>query len=120
MTDYDTAKIIYEIYKDKYKYTNKDKKNWYKYDEKTNEWVKINIITELKSEDVFRKIVERSLYYTELMFKTTDKEKREIYNDKSEEAIKIALRLKNKSSKNSIIKECKCLFIDDNFEFVLK
>ena len=53
------------------------------------------------------------------MYNENDEGRKEIYNKKSTTANKICIRLKQAGFKESIMKECKCLFIDEKFEELL-
>ena len=72
------------------------------------------------SEDVCRRFLERAIYYTSISSNPIyDQSQRGDYSKKSAEATKIALKLKQSSYKDAIMKECKCLFIDEKFEELL-
>ncbi len=116
---YDVAKLVYFIFKDKYRAI--DKKTWYKYD--NNKWIKtkeeyINLRKEL-SEEVCKKFMDRAQYYNTKMYLTTDEGQKQIYDNKAKSAIKISLRLRQSGYKETIIKECKYLFIDEKFNDIL-
>ena len=117
---YDIAKVVQAIYKGEYKAINKD--SWYKYDRKTHRWVKTREGLNLRkalSDDICRKFNERAIYFNQLMHTSSDEGLRGIYDKKGTQAQKIALKLKNSSFKDCVMKECKCLFIDENFEELL-
>ncbi len=117
---YDIAKVVQAIFKGEYKAINKD--TWYKYDKDKHKWVKTREGLKLRrelSEEIFKKFHDRACYYTNLMLTTTDNGQKEIYNKKSDQAIKISLKLKQAGFKESVMKECKCLFIDEKFEELL-
>ena len=116
---YDVAKLVYELYKDKYRAINKN--IWYKYD--NDKWIKtkeeyINLRKEL-SEEVYKKFIDRAICYNRKMYSTTDEGQKQIYDNKAKSAIKISLRLKQSGYKETIIKECKYLFIDEKFNDIL-
>ncbi len=111
-THYDIAKVIHAIYKNTYKYN----KNWYKYDKDKHRWIKTKEGLKLRkelSEDIHKKFMDRSSYFNNLMYNENDEGRKEIYNKKASTALKICNKLKQTEFKGSIIKECKCLFIDE-------
>ena len=118
---YDVAKVVYELYKDKYRAI--DKKTWYRYDKDSDKWIKtkeeyINLRKEL-SEEVCKKFIDRAICYNRKMYLTTDEGQKQIYDNKAKTAFKISLRLKQLGFKESIMKECKYLFIDEKFNDIL-
>jgi len=118
---YDVAKLVQVIYKGEYKAVNKD--TWYKYDRDSHCWIKtregLNLRRSL-SEEICRKFLDRSIHYNTLSSNNAyDKAQQSLYNKRGTEAMKIASNLKKTSYKDSVMKECKCLFIDENFEELL-
>ena len=119
-THYDVAKVVQGIYKGEYKAINGN--IWYKYDKEKHKWVKTREGLKLKrefSEEICKKFSDRAMYFTQKAANTTDEGEKEIYNKKSATALKIAFQLKNTSFKENILKECKCLFVDEDFEQLL-
>jgi len=117
---YDVAKVVQGIYKGEYKAVNKD--TWYKYDKDCHRWVKAREGLKLRkelSEEVCRKFTDRAQYFNQKMIETTDEGNKQLFDKKAKAALKIALNLKKTAFKESIMKECKCLFIDENFEELL-
>ena len=117
---YDVAKVVQAIYKGEYKAVNKD--TWYKYDKDCHRWVKAREGLKLRkelSEEVCRKFTERAQYYNQKIIETSEEGQKEFYNKRASSALKIALNLKKTAFKESIMKECKCLFIDEKFEELL-
>jgi len=117
---YDVAKVVQGIYKGEYKAINKD--TWYKYDKNVHRWVKTREGLNLRkalSEDICKKFMERGIYYNNMMMSTSDEGQKEIYSKKAASASKISLKLKTSGFKDSVMKECKCLFIDEKFEELL-
>ena len=118
---YDVAKLVYELYKDKYKAINKN--IWYRYDKNNNKWIKtkeeyINLRKEL-CEEVFKKFIDKAYYYNNKMYSTTYEGQKQIYENKAKIAFKISLRLRQSGYKETIIKECSYLFIDEKFNDIL-
>ena len=115
---YDIAKVIQAQYKDEFKAISKDV--WYKYDKKKHRWVKTKeglYLRRALSDEICRKFIDRAQHYNHLM--SNNAENRELNNKKSQDAQKIALKLKNATFKDQIMKECKCLFIEEKFEELL-
>ena len=114
---FDIACVVYAIIKDEFKAITKD--NWYKYDREKHKWVRAREGLELRkilSVDICKKFMERSLHYAE---HCEDPIMKTINEEKSKKCINIAKQLKNASFKDSIMKECRTLFIDDKFEELL-
>ena len=118
---YDVAKLVQTMYKGEYKAVNKD--TWYKYDKDTHCWTRTREGLNLRkalSEEVCRKFLDRAVYYNSISNNAAyDQGQQTIYNKRGTEALKIAQKLKTSSYKDSIMKECKCLFIDEKFEEIL-
>lgn len=115
---YDIAKVIYAQYKDEFKAVSRE--TWYKFDRKKHRWIKTReglYLRKIFSDEICQKFISRSSYYNFLM--STDEVQKTVNDEKSQKAMKIALKLKNASFKDSIMKECKCLFIDEKFEEIL-
>jgi hypothetical protein len=118
---YDIAKLVQVIFKGEYKAVNKD--TWYKYDRDSHCWIKtregLNLRRSL-SEEICRKFIDRSMHYNTMSNNNAyDKSQQSMYNKRGLDAMKIASNLKKSSYKDSVMKECKCLFIDENFEELL-
>jgi len=120
-THYDVAKLVQVIYKGEYKAVSKD--TWYKYDRDSHRWIKTREGLNLRkalSEEICRKFLDRSMYYNSMSNNNSyDKSQQSIYGKRGTDAMKIATKLKTTSYKDSVMKECKCLFIDENFEELL-
>jgi len=117
---YDIAKVVQAIYKGEYKALNKD--TWYRFDKDKHRWVRTKEGLKLRkelSEDISKKFLEKALYYNNLAGIETCEGQKEIYLKRGKTSQEIALKLKNASFKESIMKECKCLFIDEKFEELL-
>jgi len=118
---YDVAKLVQVIYKGEYKAVNKD--TWYKYDKDSHRWVRtkegLNLRKSL-SEEVCGRFLERAMYYNSITSNPIyNQSQQNDYNKRGIEAQKIGLKLKQTSYKDAIMKECKCLFIDEKFEELL-
>ena len=123
---YDIAKVIQAQYKDEYKAVSKD--IWFKYDKRKHRWVKTReglYLRKALSDEICKKFIERSQYYNYQTLNSANSTDSSVLSSKAvhevraQEAQKIALKLKNASFKDHIMKECKCLFIDEKFEEML-
>ncbi len=116
---YDVAKVVYLIFKDKYKVM--DKKTWYKYN--NNKWIKtkeeyLDLRKEL-SEEIFKKFIDKAYYYNNKMYLATYEGQKQIYENKAKSAFKISLRLRKSGYKDNIMKECRYLFLDEKLKDIL-
>ena len=118
---YDVAKLIQVIYKGEYKAVTKD--TWYKYDRESHCWIRTREGLNLRkalSEEICHKFIERAIYYNSISNNNAyDQAQQSLYSKRGTDAIKIAQKLKASSYKDNIMKECKCLFIDEKFEELL-
>jgi len=118
---YDVAKLVQMMYKGEYKAVNKE--TWYKYDKDVHCWIRTREGLNLRktlSEEVCRKFLDRAIFYNSNSSNNSiDPAQQSIYSKRGGDAIKIAQKLKTASYKDSIMKECKCLFIDEKFEEIL-
>lgn len=117
---YDVARVVQAIYKDEIKTINKTV--WYQYDKEKHRW---KITTEgsslriILSTNICKLFIERAHYWNNQSYDTSDNEQKDINTEKSKKCIKIAQQLKNASFKDSIMKELRCLFMDEKFEELL-
>jgi P4 family phage/plasmid primase-like protien len=117
---YDVACVVHALYKDKYRYTVKD--TWYMYMEDKHRWVRTREGLKLRmnmSIEIWRRFAERSNYWSNESGRTQDQNDQERFNGKSKTLLDICTRLKTAGYKDSVMKECKALFTDENFEEIL-
>jgi P4 family phage/plasmid primase-like protien len=118
---YDVAKVVQAQYKDEFKAISKD--CWYKFDKLKHKWVKTREGLNLRlilSNDICKKFMERANHWNIQLYNNNNNDEQRILNEeKSKKCIAIALKLKNSSFKDSVMKECKCLFIEEKFEELL-
>ncbi len=115
---FDVARVVHALYKDRYRYTTSD--TWYTYKDDKHRWVKNREGLQLRiilSADVCSKFMERSMYWS--LEARAHPENRDTLDDKSKKLTQIALKLKTTGYKDSVMKECKCLFTDEKFEELL-
>ena len=118
---YDVAKLVQVIYKGEYKAVSKDM--WYKYDRDSHSWIRTREGLNLRkalSEEICRKFIDRAMYYNSMSSNNSyDQSQQGIYGQRGTDALKIAQQLKQSAYKDNVMKECKCLFIDEKFEELL-
>jgi len=118
---YDVAKLVQVIYKGEYKAVSKDM--WYKYDRDCHCWIRTREGLNLRkalSEEICRKFLDRAMYYNSMSSNNAyDQAQQGMYGQRGTDALKIAQQLKQSSYKDNVMKECKCLFIDEKFEELL-
>lgn len=118
---YDVARVVQAQYKDEFKSISKDL--WYKYDKRKHRWVKTREGLNLRlilSTEICKKFMERSQQLNNANYNDNgDLDQKAINEERNKKCIAIALKLKNASFKDSVMKECKCLFIEDKFEELL-
>lgn len=117
---YDIACVVHALFKDKYRFTVKD--TWYMYVEDKHRWLRTREGLKLRmvlSNDVWRRFADRSYYWAGESGKSTDQNDQERFNAKSKTLSEICTRLKSAGFKDSVMKECKALFTDENFEELL-
>ncbi len=118
-THYDIAKVVQAIYKDEVKTVNKIQ--WYHYDKDKHRWklsTEGSVLRNILSTDICRKFMERSNYWTNRMYGAQDEE-RGVFDERSKKCVKIAYNLKNATFKDHIMKELRCLFMDEKFDELL-
>lgn len=115
---FDVAKVVHALYKDRYRFTSKD--IWYMFKEEKHRWVRTREGLQLRlvlSNEVCSKFMDRALYWNTQANRV--QENRDIIEEKAKKLTSIALRLKQTGYKDSLMKECKCLFTDEKFEELL-
>lgn len=113
---FDMAKIVHAMFKDKYCYAGCD--TWYVYDDDRHRWVRTREGVKLRtilSLEVCQKVMERAIHWNQQGMMSSE-ENRSSCDDKSKKLLKVASRLKSSGYKDSVMKECKCLFTDERFE----
>lgn len=116
---FDVARVVHAMYKDRYRFTTQD--IWYTYREQKHRWVRTKEGLQLRivlSNEVCSKFMDRSMHWSTEAMRATP-ETRVVYEERSKKLAQIALRLKQSGYKDSVMKECKCLFTDEHFEELL-
>lgn len=115
---FDVAKVVHALYKDRYRFTTKD--IWYMFREDKHRWVRTREGLQLRlvlSNEVCSKFLDRASHWNREANRVH--EQKEIYENRSKTLMSIALKLKQTGYKDSLMKECKCLFTDEKFEELL-
>lgn len=110
--EYEIAKLLFVIFKDKYKYNN-DIKKWYSLSLNKNEIEIDNDIRSYLSEDLCRRFMMRSIYYYNMMIGSSNNKQRDIYNKKAFISSNISKKLKRNGNgyKSRILKELSYILI---------
>jgi len=117
---YDIAKVVQAIYKDEIKTVNKSQ--WYHYDKDKHRWkltTEGSVLRIILSTEICHKFLERAQYWNSQGFGTADPEQKDINSERAKKCTKIAIQLKNASFKDSIMRELRCLFMDEKFDELL-
>jgi P4 family phage/plasmid primase-like protien len=117
---YDIAKVVQSIYKDEIKTINKTL--WYHYDREKHRWkitTEGSILRKSLSEDICKKFIERAHYWNTQCYVVEESEQKELHSEKAKKCLKIAQQLKNASFKDNIMRELRCLFMDEHFDELL-
>lgn len=116
---FDVARVVHAMYKDRYRFTTQD--IWYTYREAKHRWMRTKEGLQLRivlSNEVCSKFMDRSMHWSTEAMRAVP-ETRVVYEERSKKLAQIALRLKQSGYKDSVMKECKCLFTDEHFEQLL-
>lgn len=117
---YDIAKVVQAMYKDEVKTVNKTV--WYHYNKDKHRW-KIStegaVLRNILSTEICTKFSERSHYWNSQAYGEQSEEQKALFSDRAKKCLKIALQLKNASFKDNIMRELRCLFMDEKFEELL-
>jgi P4 family phage/plasmid primase-like protien len=122
-TNFDVAMIVYTKYNDEFKFVNGDL--WYKYSKNKHKWCRMNEALDLSmliSTEIVSILNDRGHYWLHQC--ATEKQKgnndmANSYNEMYEKCCKIIHNCKTTSFKTNVIKECKALFNEPNFESML-
>jgi P4 family phage/plasmid primase-like protien len=112
---FDVARVVHALFKDAYRFTGKE--CWYVFRPDKHRWIRSREGLQLRlllSNEICRKFIERSIYWGNQG--VVNPETRDASVDKSTKLAKIATKLKTCSYKDGVMKECKCLFTDEQFE----
>jgi P4 family phage/plasmid primase-like protien len=117
---FDVACVVHAMYKHQYRFTTKD--IWYTFREDKHRWVRSKEGLKLRiilSRDVCTKFLERATYWNKQVSESLEEEEVDKYQKQAKALQEIALKLKSCGYKDSVMKECKAQFCDENFEQLL-
>lgn len=117
---YDVACVVHAMYKHQYRFTTKDL--WYNFREDKHRWTRSKEGLQLRtilSRDVCTKFLERATHWNRQVSESLDEEDVSKYQGWAKILQEIALKLKSCGFKDSVMKECKAQFCDENFEQLL-
>lgn len=117
---YDIARVVQAIYKDEIKTINKTL--WYHYDKDKHRWkitTEGSVLRIILSTKICVKFMERSRYYNIQAYGNNDEEQKNMNLERAKKCLKIATQLKNASFKDNIMRELRCLFMDEKFDELL-
>jgi len=114
---YDVAKVVYALLKDEFRFTSRDV--WYQYVRQLHRWKRTREGVALRKElsnRVCSEFMRRANYWASQANCSTNEQQKELNMKKHQELMSIANKLKQAGYKESVMKECKCLFVDETFE----
>lgn len=117
---YDVACVVHCMYKHEYRFTTRDL--WYTFREEKHRWVRSKEGLKLRtilSRDVCTKFLERATYWIRQSCDSLEEDDITKCQDRAKILTDIALKLRSSGYKDSIMKECKAQFCDENFEELL-
>ena len=116
-THNDVARVIYHMYQHEYVCSSIKYKMWYEF--KGNKWFASDSAFSLRlriSNDVWREYVAAARDWSQKALDATTNENQTIFQETAKKMSEIALKLKNTSFKDNIMKECAEIFYKDGFE----
>jgi P4 family phage/plasmid primase-like protien len=116
-THNDVARVIYHMYQHEYVCSSIKYKMWYEF--KFNRWYASDSAFSLRlkiSNDVWREYVAAARDWSQKALDATTNENQTIFQETAKKMSEIALKLKNTSFKDNIMKECAEIFYKDGFE----
>jgi P4 family phage/plasmid primase-like protien len=117
---YDIAKVVQAIYKDEVKTVNKTL--WYHYNKDKHRWkitTEGSVLRNILSTDICKKFIERAHYWNSQTYAEMSEEQKDLFSERAKKCLKIAQQLKNATFKDHIMRELRCLFMDEKFDELL-
>ena len=112
----DVANVVYHFFKDKLIYDTKIN-SWYLLNEKTDKWIKDNDkglkVRRVLQNEICKLFLERCQFWNKQ--KNENQEENDLNSEKAKKSLKIANQLKNTGYRDSIMKEMKSIYANDNF-----
>lgn len=117
-TNYDIAKIMYDMFGDRFKCASIKHNSWYEF--KNHLWEKLDSGTSLRkkiSQDLVKEYMRLISKYNQLASNSEDADgdEQDAYLKKAEKLVETTLKLKSTSFKDNVMKECRELFYDPTF-----
>lgn len=116
-THNDVARVIYHMYQHEYVCSSIKYKMWYEF--KNHRWHASDSAFSLRlkiSNDVWREYVAAARDWSQKALDATTNENQSIFQETAKKMSEIALKLKNTSFKDNIMKECAEIFFREGFE----
>lgn len=117
---FDVAKVVQTCKKDDIRAISKV--IWYHYDREKHRWKSTTeglLLRIALSVDICNKFIERTKYWNSIQYDIEDEAQKTANTEKAKKSLKIASQLKNAGFKDSVMKECRSLFLDEKFEELL-
>lgn len=121
-TEYDVAKVVYELYKDQYKCTSIKNNVWYEF--QRHRWIEVEggytLSTKISEELTKEFAILNSTYLQQMGHSKKNMSRKGQDSDallkRAENVLKIMLNLKKSGFKKRVLEECKIQFYDAEFE----
>ena len=117
---YDVARVVYALFKDEYRFTSND--TWYVFMKQRHRWVRTREGLKLRvelSNRVCCEYMKRANHWSAQANVAQGDQAKDLCMKRHQQLMAIAWSLKKSGYKDSVMKECKCLFSDEHFEQVL-
>tara|TARA_B000000437_G_scaffold218930_1_gene199235 strand:- start:142 stop:2808 length:2667 start_codon:yes stop_codon:yes gene_type:complete len=117
---FDVARVVQNLKKDDIRAISKIV--WYHYDRNKHRWKSTSeglLLRIALSQEICNTFLQRSQYWNNLQYNIGDDDQKTANSEKAKKSLKIASQLKNAGFKDSVMKECRSLFIDEKFEELL-
>lgn len=115
--DYDLAKLVYELYKYRFKCVSIKHNIWYEFI--GHRWTEVEngyTLNALISDGLVNEFLKLSTQYIRNFDEDEGHMKRDAAMKKSNDIVNLTKKLRKDSFKNSVINQCKILFLDKKFE----
>jgi len=116
-TDYDVACVVHRLFQHRFRCSSIKYKQWYEFS--SHRWVDCDsgyMLRQCMSNEGFAEYMKASQYYNMKATASEDPAEQETYANYAKKLNGVALKLKNTSFKDKILKECAELFLDSKFE----
>lgn len=117
---YDVARVVYSLFKDEFRFTSND--TWYVFVKQKHRWVRSREGLKLRielSNRVCCEYMKRANHWSAQANVAQGDQAKDLCMKRHQQLMAIAWALKKSGYKDSVMKECKCLFSDEHFEQIL-